>query len=59
MLTTVLLSFVVIALAILAMGVGVLAGREPIRGSCGGLNGKRCDLCSASAREPCRQRTGN
>ena len=29
----------VISLAIAAMSVGVMAGRRPIRGSCGGLNG--------------------
>jgi hypothetical protein len=43
---TVIFSFVVIALVIAAMGIGVMAGREPIKGSCGGLNGGSCELCS-------------
>lgn len=45
-LATLMLSFLVIVLAILAMGIGVLAGREPIKGSCGGINGGPCELCS-------------
>ncbi len=50
-LTTILLSFLVIVLAILAMGIGVMAGREPIRGSCGGLNGGPCELCSGRCKK--------
>jgi hypothetical protein len=45
-LITMLLAFVLLALAIAAMAVGVMAGRAPIRGSCGGLNGSGCELCS-------------
>lgn len=33
-----LFSFGVIALAGLGLAVGVLAGREPVKGSCGGLS---------------------
>lgn len=43
----------VFVLAILAMAVGVLSGRSPIQGSCGGIGGRceesggtSCDLCS-------------
>lgn len=50
-LTTLMLSFLVIVLAILAMGIGVLAGREPIRGSCGGVNGGPCELCSGRCKK--------
>ena len=50
-LTTLVLSFLVIVLAILAMGVGVMAGREPIKGSCGGLNGGPCELCSGRCKK--------
>ena len=40
-------SFLVILVAMLAMAVGVMAGRKPISGSCGGLNsGGGCELCS-------------
>ena len=45
--TAFLISLVVFALALLAMSVGVMFGREPIRGSCGGVMG-RCALCSGS-----------
>ena len=50
MLLTLLLSFVVIALVIVGMAVGVIAGRDPIKGSCGGLNGGGCELCSGKCR---------
>ena len=48
---TVMLSFVVILAAVLAMAVGVMAGRSPIKGSCGGLNGRPCELCSGRCRK--------
>jgi hypothetical protein len=51
MLITLLLSFLIIALAIAAMGVGVMAGRKPIKGSCGGVAGGGCELCSGECRE--------
>ena len=50
-LMTMLLAFVLVALAIAAMAVGVMTGRAPIRGSCGGLNGSGCELCNGSCRE--------
>ncbi|MDJ0939527.1 MAG: Na(+)-translocating NADH-quinone reductase subunit E [Woeseiaceae bacterium] len=53
-LITLVLSFVLILIVIAAMGIGVLAGRAPIKGSCGGLNGGRCELCSGSGQ--CRKR---
>ncbi len=44
--TLFLLSFVVIGLAILGLGAGVLLGRAPLRGSCGGNAVlKSCPLC--------------
>lgn len=42
---TLLLSFVVILTVVVAMGVGVIAGRKPIKGSCGGLGNGGCELC--------------
>lgn len=54
-LVTILLSFVIVALAVSAMAIGVMAGRNPIKGSCGGLNGGGCELCSGS----CRRKTEN
>ncbi|WP_405231924.1 (Na+)-NQR maturation NqrM [Lentisalinibacter salinarum] len=48
-------SFLVILVAMLAMAVGVMAGRKPISGSCGGLNsGGGCELCSN--RGECRRK---
>ena len=45
--TALVLSVLVVGVCLLAMSVGVLFGREPIRGSCGGVMG-RCALCSGS-----------
>ncbi len=43
------LAFVVISLVVLGMSVGVLSGRQPIQGSCGGLNNMgvdgACEIC--------------
>jgi len=43
------LTFLVFAAVILAMAVGVLHGRAPIAGSCGGLNNLgeagACEIC--------------
>jgi len=44
--TLFLLSFAVIGLAVLGLGIGALAGRGPLRGSCGGNAVVRmCPLC--------------
>lgn len=53
MLTTFLISVVIILLMMALMAVGVMAGREPIKGSCGGLNklGLRdgdCPVCGGN-----------
>ena len=48
---TMLLSFILIATVILTMSIGVMAGRKPIKGSCGGLNGRPCELCSGTCRK--------
>lgn len=43
------LSFFVLLLIVTAMSVGVLLGRKPIKGSCGGMSalgmGTACDVC--------------
>ena len=44
--TTLLFSFIIILLVITGMSVGVLNGRKAISGSCGGLNGAGCAVCS-------------
>ena len=43
---TVLITFAVLLAAIGGMAIGVMNGRKPISGSCGGLNGGGCELCS-------------
>ena len=48
---TLVLSFILILAVILAMSIGVLNGRKPISGSCGGLNNGRCELCSGKCRK--------
>lgn len=53
MLTVFLVCFVAVMLFIMFMAVGVMAGREPLKGTCGGLNnlGLRdgdCPVCGGS-----------
>ena len=53
--TIFLVTFLVMVTAILAMAVGVLLGRRPIGGSCGGLD--RLGLeCDAGCDKPCPER---
>jgi hypothetical protein len=53
--TIFLVTFLVIGIAVLAMAVGVLFGRRPIGGSCGGLD--RLGLeCDAGCDKPCPER---
>ena len=53
--TIFLVTFLVMVTAILAMAVGVLPGRRPIGGSCGGLD--RLGLeCDAGCDKPCPER---
>lgn len=50
-LSTLLLSFVVILLVIAGMSIGVMNGRRAISGSCGGLSGGGCELCSGNCKK--------
>lgn len=50
LLPTLLLTFTVLLTVIAAMAIGVLNGRKPISGSCGGLNSGGCELCSGQCR---------
>lgn len=47
--TTLLVSFFILLLVVAGMAIGVIFGREPIKGSCGGLNNvgvdSSCELC--------------
>ena len=53
--TTLLFSFLIILLVITGMSVGVMNGRKAISGSCGGLNGGGCELCSGNGKA-CKKR---
>ena len=50
--TTLLFAFGLMSLIVLAMTVGVLAGRKPISGSCGGLGqvgiDAECEICGGN-----------
>ena len=52
--TLFLISMLVIGLVMAGMAVGVIAGRAPIKGSCGGMGAlgidKACDLCGGDPR---------
>lgn len=56
--TTWILSLIVIVLAVGGLSIGVLMGRKPIQGSCGGLSNltgqQGCDLCGGS-RDKCNE----
>ena len=47
-----LMSFILFAVVILIMSVGVIMGRKPVQGSCGGLNRidgmRECELCGGN-----------
>ena len=47
---TILLSFAIFVAVVLAMSVGVLAGRPTIKGSCGGVGSEGCELCGSESR---------
>jgi hypothetical protein len=49
---TLLLTFVVFLLSIGALSIGVLFGREPIKGSCGGLSCGKSFECAACPHNP-------
>lgn len=50
-----LASLAAIVLMMLLMAVGVLAGRQPLKGTCGGLNrftgDKECPVCGGDTRK--------
>ncbi len=50
LLPTFFMTFAVLLLVFVAMAIGVINGRKPISGSCGGLNGGRCELCSGNCK---------
>lgn len=51
-----LVTFLIMALAVAGMAVGVMFGRNPIAGSCGGLNAVDASGACTACSRPCRQR---
>lgn len=56
--TVFIATFAIIAIAVIAMAIGVILGRPAIKGSCGGLNqvglsGSCSGACSSDEREIC------
>jgi hypothetical protein len=53
--TLFVVTFIIVAIAVLGMAVGVIAGHKPIAGSCGGLSkvGLECD---GGCEKPCPKR---
>lgn len=51
--TIVVITFIVIAMLMLIMSVGVLCGRKPVQGSCGGMNSiaglNECEICGGES----------
>jgi len=50
--STMLITFLVLLILLLGMSVGVIFGKKPIAGSCGGLQGldpdRDCELCGGN-----------
>jgi len=55
-----LISFVFIALVMAGMAIGVMAGRGPLKGSCGGMGAlgidTACDICGGNPQK-CEEET--
>ncbi|MFL0809090.1 MAG: (Na+)-NQR maturation NqrM [Agarilytica sp.] len=53
--TVFLLSFVIIALLIAGMAIGVIVSNKPIKGSCGGMTAlgidTECDICGGDPKK--------
>ena len=61
--TTIILAFIVLSLVIAGMSIGVLLGRKPITGSCGGVGAAlgeknyNCDICGGDPNKCEEQQT--
>lgn len=51
-----LITFLVLLLAVAGMAIGVLCGRQPIQGSCGGLSAIDPHLACSACERPCAKR---
>lgn len=56
------LTFLIMTLVVLGMAIGAMAGRGPLKGSCGGLSAigieGRCEICGDDPRR-CDERSGS
>ncbi len=59
MLTLFLISLALMLMLIAAMAVGVIMGRKPISGSCGGLGGQVGNQLGNQATCPCGRKPGD
>lgn len=65
MMSTFVITFFVLLAVIIAMSVGVLTGRKPIKGSCGGVGAALnepdyiCDVCGNDPNKCEEQQGGN
>ena len=53
--TLFLISFAIIGTVFLIMAIGVIFGRNPIKGSCGGHSSGEC-VCSQAEQQACAER---
>ena len=53
--STFLITLIVVAIVIAAMAIGVMFGRKPIAGSCGGIGSLGLD-CEFGCKKPCSKR---
>jgi hypothetical protein len=55
---TILLALIILALSILGLSLGAIMGRQPIRGSCGGVSCIKGVRCAGCARHEAEDRQG-
>tara|TARA_Y100000590_G_scaffold458666_1_gene613879 strand:+ start:264 stop:443 length:180 start_codon:yes stop_codon:yes gene_type:complete len=57
--TEFLITFLVLVIVFLLIGVGMLVNNKPISGSCGGLanikNGEACEICGQTTLDKCKK----
>lgn len=56
MLSSVLISLAIFLLFSIALGLSVIFGKKPIKGSCGGLSAEACAFCSPAEKDECKKK---
>jgi hypothetical protein len=50
--TTVIITFIIMLIVVAVMAIGVMMGKKPLKGSCGGLSAlgmkESCDICGGN-----------